>query len=322
LVLSLQRQTIEDGCGILRDSSGASRLRLQIAPAFGKGMLPEGVPALKTYVTLLSTPDYLPGVLVLSESLRQVGAVMPLLVLVSADIPKADESLLLARGIRTSRLTDRFSLPESIRLKAGHWAGTLDKLQLFGLTDYQKLVYLDSDMMILTNIDELFECPHMSAVAAGQLVHSSWSRLNSGLMVIEPDGKLPAMLMGVLGKARSEVPKLGTEAIGDQDLINAFYDDWPSSPHLHLDQGYNVFHSLLDEYVRQGYALASKRGPSGQVVRVVHFIGRRKPWMKLALARQLVNTLRKPWATTWERRTFFMYRRILRATAHRPSVVD
>ena len=35
-------------------------------------------------------------------------------------------------------------------------------LPLFGLPGYDKLVYVDSDMMILENIDELFDRPHLS----------------------------------------------------------------------------------------------------------------------------------------------------------------
>ena len=70
-----------------------------------------------------------------------------------------------------------------------HWTNTFDKLLIFELIQFDKLVYLDSDMYIRKNIDELFERENMSAVIdrrIGPIISEDWIKLTSGLMVIEP----------------------------------------------------------------------------------------------------------------------------------------
>ena len=64
-----------------------------------------------------------------------------------------------------------------------HWYRAFGKISIFNLETFNKIVYLDSDMQVVQNIDELFDKPHMSAVRAGEDL--DW--LNSGIMVIEPN---------------------------------------------------------------------------------------------------------------------------------------
>lgn len=269
---------------------------------------------MRAYITLLSTMSYLPGVIALSESLRQVKARYPLCVAISENIPQDVDELLRQKNLHVIRLPASIQIPEKFKEKSGHWGNTFDKLHLFGLTGFSKLVYLDSDMMVLTNIDELFGKPHMSAVAAGRLVHPDWQRLNSGLMVIEPAPQLPEKIAATLEKALSEIKSLGNESLGDQDLINAYYADWPASEQLHLDDGYNIFYSDMDTYMNQhGYCLPGASGKESKLVRVVHFVGRHKPWMKWAGFRHFFSTFRKRPSTKWERMAFLMYHRLLKS---------
>ena len=270
---------------------------------------------MKAYITLLSTMDYLPGVITLAESLKQVKAVPPLVVGLSARIPKQAEALLESRGIRFLRLPADSPLPPLPGQTHHHWTNTFDKIYFFGLTQFEKLVYLDSDMIVLTNIDDLFEKPHMSAVAAGRLVHADWTRLNSGLMVIEPETGLASRLAKMVQPAMQRAAQVGNAAIGDQDLINEFYKDWPTQAHLHLDDGYNVFHYHADTYVKDhGYGLPKTgqplNNPQLKPIHVLHFAGPVKPWTKRAVAKHLLGSF-KANASTWERKAFAMYRQLL-----------
>lgn len=268
---------------------------------------------MNAYITLLSTLDYLPGVLALHESLCQVDAAYPLQVAVSRSIPEHVDSLLQKKGMAVVRLPEAIEIPAMFQEKSGHWNHTFDKLHLFGLTDFNKLVYLDSDMMVLTNIDELFGKPHMSAVAAGRMVHPSWRRLNSGLMVIKPEEGLPERMSATLQKAITDVQAMGSESLGDQDIINAYYNEWPYLKNLHLDDGYNMFYSDIDAYVdKHGYVLPPEYGHDSRVVRVVHFVGRHKPWMPWVGLRYLVNSMKRKTSAKWEREVFYMYRKILK----------
>jgi glycogenin glucosyltransferase len=310
--------TSEDG----RISSGCSSISVFVfMGGFEAAEKLEGT-YMKAYVTLLSTESYLPGVFGLFKSLQQVKSAHPLWVGVSSSIPREVEEVLRERGMHVTRLPEGITIPSSLKEKSGHWAHTFDKLHVFGLISFSKLVYVDSDMMVMKNIDELFEKPHMSAVAAGRLVNPSWERLNSGLMVIEPELGLPQRIAGALQKAQQEIASLGNEAIGDQDLINAYYSDWPGSAKLHLDEGYNVFHEHADAYIDEhGYRLLDSGDDelgAAKLIRVVHFIGRDKPWMKWAAVRHFSNTFRRMSSTKWERKVFKMYRKVLEQ--NQPSI--
>ena len=271
---------------------------------------------MKSYVTSLSTESYLPGVFALNESLRRVESSHPLLVLTSPGIVPAVSNKLLQAGMAVKGVPASVPVPADLKAASGHWGHTFDKLHVFGLTEYDKLVYVDSDMIVLTNIDELFDKPHMSAVAAGQLLNPAWNRLNSGLMAIVPESGLPEKIALTLDKARSDQALGGATAIGDQDLINAYYSKWASSPELHLDQGYNVFQCDLDAYIeKQGYRLPEDAGQHERTVKIVHFIGPQKPWMKGASLKHYVNVVRKRGAVRWERRIFSAYKKVIKQSA-------
>jgi len=48
-------------------------------------------------------------------------------------------------------------------------AYSLTLLRMFELKDYRKFVYLDADMVIVRNVDDLFEQPSFSAAPTFQL---------------------------------------------------------------------------------------------------------------------------------------------------------
>jgi glycogenin glucosyltransferase len=263
---------------------------------------------MKAYITLLSTMSYLPGVIVLHDSVKRTNSSYPFWVAISSGIPQEVDDQLKNRGMHVIRLAQPIQIPQTFKENSGHWGNTFDKIHLFGLTDFSKLVYLDSDMIVLKNIDELFEKCHLSAVAAGQLEHPDWTRLNSGLMVIEPEARLPELMVGVMDRAVKEVGALGSDKIGDQDIINAYYPDWPDRKELHLDEGYNLFFSDLDAYIdRHDYQMPGLQTNNSKDVHIVHFVGPQKPWMKWANARHLLKSIKSKNSCKWERKAFSMY---------------
>ena len=273
---------------------------------------------MKAYVTLLSTINYLPGVFTLAESLKRVKAAPPLLVGLSAGIPAEIETLLESRALNVFKLPSDSPLPAMPGQMQHHWTNTFDKIHFFGLTQFEKIVYLDSDMIVMNNIDDLFEKPHMSAVAAGRLIHADWTRLNSGLMVIEPEEGLPSRIAKMLQHAKDRAAKVGNAAIGDQDLINEFYNDWPLQSNLHLDDGYNMFHDHTDVYIKNyGYGLVTNdqalNNPKIKPIQVLHFAGPLKPWTRRAVAKHLLGSFKSN-ASSWERKVFAMYRKLLSQT--------
>jgi glycogenin len=249
---------------------------------------------MKTYATIITTDDYLRGALTLHKSLVLTKSRYDLLVMLTKNISTTCERALDHTGIKTLRLERDLAMGEggkarNTRSGYHHWNNTLSKLLIFDLVQYEKIVFLDSDMLVLQNLDHLFELPHLSAVAADQLKdgHQHWMQLNSGLMVVQPKSGLAESIMSHYSELEDRKKRFG-----DQDLIQAHYSDWPKRSELHLDQKYNVIVFSLDTYVnRHGYNVNWKT-PDSRTIAAVHFSGPKKPW-NLSGGAQLKSVLKE-----------------------------
>jgi glycogenin len=250
----------------------------------------------RAYVTVLSGDSYLDGLLALNESLRRCKSAHPLHVVVGSEVTDTARRVIDRAGIAPIA-APVVEIPDDIRranLNSDHhkhWSGVFEKLVVFSLSEFEKLVFLDSDMVVIRNIDDLFEHPHMSGVIADIVPGRRESvDLNAGLMVIEPEPGLTARLLDSLPDVFEDEKRWRSAegrpvSMGVQSVINAFWSSWIDQPELHLAGKYNVLVDHLDYYVRAlGYRW---RGP--QAIRVLHFIGQTKPWMRspLGSARRL-----------------------------------
>lgn len=231
------------------------------------------------FVSIITTNDYLPGLLVLYKSLIATNTAYPFLVLLTPDISAKTISELEKQHIPYKIISEEIENPTDVN-RNHRWFPTYSKLHIFNQTQYDKVVYLDIDMLILRNIDELFEHEHMSATNAGGMLprKSSWIHINSGLFVLEPSHKLFKDMVSKVGRIEKiesggtlDKPKYGS----DQDFLNAYYPDWPNKNELHLDHKYNIFHYYFDEYNKLfGYTIKNGIKP----VSVIHYASHLKPW--------------------------------------------
>ena len=207
---------------------------------------------MRVYLTVLTTDDYAVGALALYQSLREI--IPPhkydFVIVLTKDVSDGCEVLIRNSGISTIRIDkhlERLSVSPKRTNKQGflHWNNTISKLLIFDLTQYDKIVYLDSDMIVLRNLDDLFEKPHMSAVVADVLMpgHEAWVQLSSGLMVIEPEAGLSFTIMAQAKDVDSK-----KYLYSDQDILQEHFADWPKHPELHLDQTYNILLRSVDIY--------------------------------------------------------------------------
>lgn len=237
---------------------------------------------MKAYITLLSNAKYLEGVIVLYRSLQTVKSQYPLYCTLSTGVGEDLEKCLIQEGIKTIRLTSQIDTPNRISsdVPNAHWNNTFDKLQIWGLTQFEKLVFLDSDLLIINNIDSLFEQEPFSGVCAGKSYpgNEHFKGINSGVMVIVPDLKIKQELIGLIPTVSRAYQKQNRN-MGDQDIIQWYLtEQWDNTPSLQLDEGYNVFADFLSYYIRNlGY---SWNVEGNKIIYVIHFIGKTKPWMK------------------------------------------
>ena len=226
-----------------------------------------------SYISIITTDNYWEGVLVLYYSLMKTHPKYPLLLLVTANISQQILDKLNQHNInyKTVNCIENYT-DFSNDQKLSRWRYTYSKLEIFAQVEFDKIVYLDADMVVLQNIDELFEKAHMSAAnPSGRLPEFSThhKQLNSGLMVIEPSLELYNNMMNII----KENPT--SQYAGDQDIIHSYFPDWPLKKELHLDVKYHMFHSDLKEYNKLfGYEISHNKNS----VKVIHYIGTVKPW--------------------------------------------
>lgn len=113
------------------------------------------------YITLLSSENYLDAVLVLKKSLEQVKSQYELIVAVTDNLKQTKiESILLGFNLIIEWIKPLNYNDKVQKENQNHSVlNTASKLQIFSLHQYDKLVYIDADTMILQNIDDLFEKP-------------------------------------------------------------------------------------------------------------------------------------------------------------------
>ncbi|MCU0794900.1 MAG: hypothetical protein MUF31_03090 [Akkermansiaceae bacterium] len=240
----------------------------------------------RAYLSLLATDDFLPGILVLAESLRKSGTRIPLQVLVTENVSTATHAELARQGIER-KVIEAIPVPEGRTVRESRWIHIYSKLRIFEQVQFRKAVYLDADMIVCSNIDELFDHPPMSAVnAGGRLwVHSHWTGLNGGLLVIEPSRELFDRMLGQIGI-------LDDRGEGDQGFLNSFFPDWPERAELHLDHRFNQLHLFLDAHrLRFGYRVPPALGlpEHPKRIKIIHYITGRKPWTDLEATRRKIR---------------------------------
>jgi inositol 3-alpha-galactosyltransferase len=119
----------------------------------------------RAWVSLLTRASYLPGAILLADSLKANKSKYPLLILITPSFP----THLLSTLNREAALTNSSLLMiESLTppshnkptsLIASRFEDTWTKLRVFELYKYgfERLVFLDADMLVLRNMDEIFD---------------------------------------------------------------------------------------------------------------------------------------------------------------------
>lgn len=146
---------------------------------------------------------------------------------------------------------------------------------------FDKIIYLDSDQQIFSNIDNLMECPHMSAVPnrspKAQLTpyKLGFSNFCAGLFVWDF-----LQYRGLGHQLLSQLDQLPSNIIWhDQSILNFWFQDWVNKPELHLNAAYGLMN-------HKNIASLFKERP-----KIIHFTSRdRKNWPYL----QPIN-LSKDW---------------------------
>ncbi|XP_061338037.1 putative UDP-glucuronate:xylan alpha-glucuronosyltransferase 4 [Gastrolobium bilobum] len=213
------------------------------------------------YVTVLhSSEAYVCGAITLAQSILQTeksilqynnNYTRDLLLLADESIGPKSIRGLKASGWKIKRI-QRILNPFAKKGSYNEW--NYSKLRIWQLTMYDKIIFLDSDLLVLKNIDAFFAYPQLSASP------NDFTLFNSGLMVIEPS---LCMFENSMQKTLKVKPYNG----GDQGLVNEIFTWWHRLP-----RKLNYLKSF-----QQGKGNDEKHEIPEDLY-VIHYLGL-KPWM-------------------------------------------
>lgn len=230
------------------------------------------------FVTLLTQPEYLPGVLGLNQSLKAQKSRAPLVVMVTQNIASDMRFTLQDAGCLLQEIEMCGPDPELNKCYANaRFAEVWAKLAVWRLTQYHQVVFLDADMLLIKNMDELLTLPlpdngrgiaachacrcnprkiasyplywrpencFYSYCLTPEMDAAPWpceeNYLNGGLLVLRPNHATYHEMMRQL----ADVKDLGEYIFAEQDFLNHYFRGrWQA-----LHYGYNALKTLATQH--------------------------------------------------------------------------
>ena len=194
------------------------------------------------FATLVTNADYAMGALALVRSLRLSDTAADIVVMHTGGV--GPESLAPLAGLG-ARLVPADLLPTSDAFNERHQRARLHadapftrgrkpdfhtpldnfvKLRLWEMEEYEKVVFIDADAIVLRNIDRLFAYPEFSAAPNVYESLSDFHRLNSGVFVARPSRATFADML-----TRLDVPDAFWRRT-DQTFLQDYFPDWHGLP--------------------------------------------------------------------------------------------
>lgn len=209
------------------------------------------------YFTLVARDKYVDGAICMYKSLREKTK-YPLIAM-TLEISDASRNRLTKLGIQLNEVEKIDSVRAGIgdnKPRLEDFTYTYTKLHTFRFDEYDKIIFLDSDLIVTKSIDHLFE--NVGSDFAACACTPYWEDIfNSGVMVIKPDKVVFEDLM-----IKKNI--LPTYDGSDQGFLNSYFKEWQK-----LDIKYNAGKRIYSEQ-REKWDQIDKH--------VIHFVGD-KPWL-------------------------------------------
>ncbi|KDN50215.1 hypothetical protein RSAG8_01551, partial [Rhizoctonia solani AG-8 WAC10335] len=123
----------------------------------------------KAWVTLLTDKTYVAGLLVLLSSLKHHGTKYPMVAMVNPlimrngdptePLPQEYREILTSAGVILKEVDYLVPQAGGYRGVEARFIDSWSKLRVFGLSEYERVVLIDSDMLTRKNMDDLFDLP-------------------------------------------------------------------------------------------------------------------------------------------------------------------
>jgi len=248
--------------------------------------------AKRAYVTFLAGDgDYWKGVVGLAKGLRRVRSAYPLVVAVLPDVPEEHRRKLRDQGCVVREIQPVYPPDSQTQFAMAYYVINYSKLRIWEFVEYERMVYLDADIQVFDNIDELFEldkgrfyavmdcfcektwshtpqykigycqqCPERVPWPEQQLGPPPPPYFNAGMFVHEPS-------LGTAKELLDALVATPPTPFAEQDLLNMFFRD----VYTPIPPVYNLVLAMLWRHPDKVEPLAE--------VKVVHYCAAgSKPW--------------------------------------------
>lgn len=236
--------------------------------------------AIATMLVSADDKNYIKGSLKLAKSIKQNVELhnvdMILLEIIERPIPRSvkreleDEGWIIKSVHKISPHDEKNTFPR--------FRDQFTKLQLWGMTEYERIVYLDSDTLVVKDISELFTMPmdrDTSIVASRDIGDGKWrSTFNMGMFMIQPNKEERDRL--IIDK---DIVHFET-AMSEQGFLNVVYKDKWKDPGFIYNANIAVFSQIPNFWKEKE-----------NQIKVIHYT-MEKPWS--------CSKAYKPVCTIWD----------------------
>lgn len=238
----------------------------------------EGRYAYVTFVANDNNPHYLHAAAVLVHSLKQSHCKYPIVAMVIENrLKKETEDWLLHRAMFDA-IVHVPAIAAPHQTSKENWSDTYTKLNLWGPAfawKYDKLVFLDSDTLVIQSIDDLFD-KYSELSAAIECC----GLFNTGVMVLRPS-------LATFEKMTKSIQILPSYDNADGGFLNSYFRENGKFTELPF-----IYNALQTMYLQTPTAFEY----FWDDIRVIHYMGE-KPWNNKASS---TNKLHSLWISSFD----------------------
>jgi alpha-N-acetylglucosamine transferase len=139
------------------------------------------------------------------------------------------------------RLTTQIPFPPTAQPYNPRWVIAANKLRLWELTEYEKILYMDTDVVVLQSIEHFFQYPHLSSSrnmneecrihnADGTLIKTDRiGGINAGVVVLQPSQEEFDAMIALLNNGEKW-------RFSEQDILQRYYTQIDKSNFIPLEE--------------------------------------------------------------------------------------
>jgi len=160
------------------------------------------------WVTSVGSAEYIVPLTVLAYTLDVFSCIKQRVAFTSSSLEQAEIDTIHKLGFET--ITVGTSAYPEYTCDRSRWSGTFYRFNAWRLVQYDKVIYIDADIMLLSNIDDLFEYSNNpTEIAAAYFAKPGMWRdtgFNAGLLVLTPSVNMATSIVDEWTRLRQTKP--------------------------------------------------------------------------------------------------------------------